>query len=160
MQRADNKPILLIACEDITERKQAESALQQSEAYLAEAQQLSQTGSWAWDVPRKDFVYRSAQVYRLFGLDPKTSPVSLQTFQERIFPEDLRRIVELERQVVREKTHVKADFRIALPDGSIKRVHSVGRPVLGGDGEVVEIIGTHMECHRAIRGKGSAAKGF
>jgi PAS domain S-box-containing protein len=124
---------------------QIEANLRRSEAYLAEAEHLSHTGSWAWDVRRQEFVYQSVEVYRLFGLDPKESSGSLRTFQERIVPEDLRRVVEVNREAVREKKRVEVDFRIALPDGSIKRVHSVGHPVLGSDGDVVEIIGTHMD---------------
>src|SRR5580692_4732753 len=123
---------------------QTEANLRRSEAYLAEAQHLSHTGSWAWDVRRQEFVYQSAEVYRLFRLDPKESSGSLRAFQERIVPEDLRRVVEANREAVREKTHFEVDFRIVLPDGSIKRVHSVGHPVLDSDGDVVEIIGTHM----------------
>src|ERR1700722_16883844 len=131
------------------ERTQAalhiEANLRRSEAYLAEAEHLSHTGSWAWDVRRQEFVYQSAEVYRLFGLDPKESSGALRPFQEGIVPEDVRRVVEVNREAVREKKHVEVDFRIALPDGSIKRVHSVGHPVLGSDGDVVEIIGTHMD---------------
>jgi PAS domain S-box-containing protein len=70
LRRASDQFIVLIACEDVTEQKQTENALRQSEAYLAEAQHLSHTGSWSWDVRRQEFVYRSAEVYRLFGFDP------------------------------------------------------------------------------------------
>jgi len=139
---------------------QTEANLRRSEAYLAEAQHLSHTGSWAWDVRRQEFVYQSAEVFRLFGLDPKESPGSLRTFQERIVPEDLRRVVEVNREAVREKKHVEVDFRIALPDGSIKRVHSVGHPVLGNDGDVVEIIGTHMDVTEQYAAKEALQETF
>jgi PAS domain S-box-containing protein len=139
---------------------QTDANLRRSEAYLAEAQHLSHTGSWAWDVRRQEFVYQSAEVYRLFGLDPKESYGSLLTFQERIVPEDLRRVVEVNREAVREKKHVEVDFRIALPDGSIKRVHSVGHPVLGNEGNVVEIIGTHMDVTEQYAAKEALQEAF
>jgi PAS domain S-box-containing protein len=139
---------------------QTETNLRRSEAYLAEAQHLSHTGSWAWDVRRQEFVYQSAEVYRLFRLDPKKSSGSLRAFQERIVPEDLRRVVEVNREAVREKKHVEVDFRIALPDGSIKRVHSVGHPVLGSDGDVVEIIGTHMDVTEQYAAKEALQEAF
>src|SRR6202789_4559871 len=80
---------------------QTEANLRRSEAYLAEAQHLSHTGSWAWDVRRQEFVYQSAEVYRLFRLDPKESSGSLRAFQERIVPEDRRRVVEVNCRGVR-----------------------------------------------------------
>jgi PAS domain S-box-containing protein len=130
---------------DVTAAREAERKLRRSEAYLAEAQHLSQTSSWAWDVRRREFVYWSAEVYHLFGFDPEKGAVPLQAFRDRILPEDWRRNVEVASQAVREKADFEVDFRIALPDGSIKRIHSVGHPVAGSDGEVTELIGTHID---------------
>jgi len=56
---------------DVTAAKEAERKLRRSEAYLAEAQHLSHTSSWAWDVRRREWAYRSAEVYHLFGFDPE-----------------------------------------------------------------------------------------
>ncbi|GLR84122.1 AAA family ATPase [Bradyrhizobium iriomotense] len=130
---------------DLTERKRAEEALRRSEAYLAEAQRLSHTSSWALDVRRREFVYLSSEVYRLFGFDPKNDIGSPQPFYDRIVPEDRERVIELAQQAVQEKAGREVDFRIALPDGAIKYVHSVGHPLLGTDGEVVEVVSTHID---------------
>ena len=129
------------------ERKVAErtAELRRSEAYLAEAQRLSQTSSWAWDARRREFVYFSPEVYRLFGFDPKKNIGSPQPFYDRILPEDRERVIEMAQQAVQEKAGREVDFRIALPDGSIKYVHSVGYPLLGTDGEVVEVVSTHID---------------
>jgi K+-sensing histidine kinase KdpD len=113
---------LQVAIED---QKRIEAALRRSEGYLAEAQHLSHTSSWAWDVRRQELVYRSAEVYRLFGLDPEKDALSHQPFQDRILPEDRRRIIDAAQQAVREKADLEVDFRIALPDGSVKHVHSI-----------------------------------
>jgi PAS domain S-box-containing protein len=144
---------------DVTAAKESERKLRRSEAYLADAQQLSRAGSWALDARSQKFLYRSAEVYRLFGIDSKESPAS-PIFRERIFPEDLRRIVETEDKAIREKTDVEIDFRIALPDGSTRRVHSVGHPVLDGDGNVVEMIGTHMDVTEQYAAKEALQKAF
>jgi PAS domain S-box-containing protein len=130
---------------DIEDRKQTENALRQSEAYLAEAQHLSHTSSWTWDVRLQEFVFRSAEVYHLFGLDPEKEAVSGQPLLDRILPEDMPRVVETAQQAVREKADFNVDFRIARPDGSIRYVHSVGHPVIGDDGEVTELVGTHID---------------
>jgi PAS domain-containing protein len=66
------------AVTDVTVAKEAERKRRRSEAYLAEAQHLSHTSSWAWNVPRREFVYRSAEVYHLFGLDAEKDAVSQQ----------------------------------------------------------------------------------
>ena len=128
----------------IDDQGRTKAALLRSETYLTEAQRLSRTGSWVWDVRRQDIVYRSAGVYHIFGFDPE-EPASLQTFRDRILPEDRDATLEAFFRVARAKVRTEIDFGIVLPDGSTKRVHSVGYPVFGSDGDVVEIIGTHMD---------------
>jgi len=148
------------AVTDVTIAKEAEQRLRRSEAYLTEAQRLSQTSSWAWDVHRQEFAYRSAELYRLFGFEPDQTDVPARAFQQRILPEDFRRIIEVEREAVRQKQPFQIDFRIARPDGAIRRVHSEGHPVMGRDGEVMEIIGTHVDVTEQIAAKDALHKAF
>jgi PAS domain S-box-containing protein len=148
------------AVTDVTVAKEAERKLRRSEAYLAEAQHLSHTSSWAWDVRRGEFVYRSAEVYHLFGLDAEEDAGSQQPFRDRILPEDRRRVIEVAQQAVRQKADLEIDFRIALPDGSIKHVHSVGHPVVSGDGEVIELVGTHVDVTEQHTAKEALQKAF
>ena len=133
------------AVTDVTVARETEQRLRRNETYLADAQRLSHTSSWAWDVRRQEFAYRSAELYRLFGFDPDQVGLPAQAFQQRIVAEDFRHVAEVERRAVRQKSQFELDFRIALPDGSIKHVHTVGHPVVGSDGEVAEIFGTHID---------------
>jgi PAS domain S-box-containing protein len=130
---------------DVTAARRTERQLRRSEAYLAEAQRLSHTSSWAWDVRRRRFVYRSAEVYNLFGIDPKSNGASSQPFNDRIIPEDRDRIAGMMRQAIREKRDLEVDFRVARPDGLIRHVHSVGHPFLDANGEVEQLVGTHVD---------------
>jgi PAS domain S-box-containing protein len=133
------------AITDITDAKEAEHKLRRSEAYLAEAQRLSHTSSWAWDVRRRDFIYRSAEFFRLFGFDPDED-VPAKAIQDRIPSEDIELQTEVIRRAVKQKDgELEFDFRIILPEGPVKRVHSLAHPVLGANGEVRELIGTHMD---------------
>jgi PAS domain S-box-containing protein len=133
------------AVTDVTIAREAERKLRRSEAYLAEAQRLTHTSSWAWNARGKKFVYRSSEVYRLLGLDPNEHPVLQQALWDRVHPEDRNRVQEMALQAVREKADFEVDFRIARPDGSIRHVHSVGHPVITDQGDVIELVGTHVD---------------
>jgi PAS domain S-box-containing protein len=148
------------AVTDVTVAREADRKLRRSEAYLAETQHLSHTSSWAWDVRRREFVYRSAEIYHLFGFDPAKGAVPLQAFRERILPEDRLHNSEALSRAIREKADFDVDFRIALPDGSIKHIHSVGHPVVNGDGDVIEMIGTHLDVTEQYAAKAALQKAF
>jgi PAS domain S-box-containing protein len=148
------------ALTDVTVAKEAERKLRRSEAYLAETQHLSHTSSWAWDVRRREFVYRSAEIYNLFGFDPEQGVVPLQAFRDRIVAEDRPRNIEAASRAIREKADFEVDFRIALPDGSVRHMHSVGHPVVDSDGEVVELIGTHLDVTEQYEARQKLQRAF
>jgi len=148
------------ALTDVTVAREAERKLRRSEAYLAESQRLSHTSSWAWDVRGRKWAFRSAEVYRLFGFDPEESDVPLQAFRDRIVSEDRGGNVEAAARAIREKADFEVDFRIALPNGSMRRVHSVGHPVVTSDGEVVELIGTHLDVSEQYAAKEKLQEAF
>jgi PAS domain S-box-containing protein len=133
------------AVTDVTIAKETERKLRRSEAYLSEAQRLSHTGSWAWDTRRREFVFRSPEAHRMLGLDPVKDAAPQQPIWDRVHSEDRERVIETVRQALREKTGFEGDYRITLPDGSTRYVHSVGHTVVGDDGEVTELIGTHVD---------------
>src|SRR6266850_1438341 len=128
------------------ERKQAEETLRRSESYLAEAQWLTGTGSWAWNVASRRSVYWSQENYRLFGFDPEGGVPSDDAFYQRVHPEDrdrVRRNVFVENP--NEGSHFDVDFRIVLPGGAIKYVRSTGHPVRNSSGDLLEYVGTSID---------------
>jgi PAS domain S-box-containing protein len=148
------------AVTDVTAARQAEQRLRRSEAYLEEAQHLSHTGSWSWDVRRDDFAYRSAEVYRLFGFDPEQG-ASAAEIQSRIPADDLQMLGDVVRKAVQARQgQFEFDFRVVLPGGATRRIHSVAHPVLDRDGEVSEILGTHMDVTEQYTAREKLEKAF
>jgi PAS domain S-box-containing protein len=148
------------ALTDVTVAKDAERRLRRSEAYLAEAQHLSHAGSWAFDVRRREFVYRSAEVYHLFGFDPEEEAATQQAFRNRILPQDRLRTIDAASRAIRENSDFEVDYRIALPDGSVKQIRSVGHPVVNSNGDVVELIGTHLDVTEQYEAKEKLQRAF
>jgi PAS domain S-box-containing protein len=125
--------------------KQSEESLRRSEAYLAEAQRLTHTGSWAVNVATGEPSHSSAEHSRLFGFDPERGVPSREELLQRIHPEDLDRVVETYDRAVGERADVEVDFRAVLPNGTMKYIHSVGHPVFNASGDLVEYVGTVMD---------------
>jgi PAS domain S-box-containing protein len=148
------------AVTDVTVAREAERKLRRSEAYLAESQRLSHTGSWAWDVRRREFVFRSPEARSMLGLDPENDAAPQQPVWDRVHREDRDRAIEMVRQALREKTDFEGDYRIVLPDGSTRYVHSVGHSVVGDDGEVTELVGTHVDVTEQHLAKEALGKAF
>jgi PAS domain S-box-containing protein len=129
---------------DLSEQKRAEEKIRRSESYLAEAQRLSQTGSWAWS-PDDDIRYWSEECYRLLSFDSQDGLPQFEQFLQRIHPDDqpgFRQVIET---AIREKAEWEADYRIVHPGGSIRDIHVIGHPVLSTSGHLVEFVGTVID---------------
>jgi PAS domain S-box-containing protein len=104
----------------------AEEALRRSEAYLAEAQRLSRTGSFGWDVSSGE-IYWSRETFRIFEYDPATK-VTVEHVAQRTHPEDQETLRGFLEQVSRDRKEWDFEHRLLMPDGSVKFVRAVGRP--------------------------------
>ena len=127
------------------ERRRAEGALRQNETHLAEAQRLSKTGSWVWNVKTRENVFWSREHYRIFGFDPDTDSGQYAVARERIHPADLRAFDENLDRAIQEQSDFEIHYRIVLPGGEVKHVRSLGHPVVNETGELIEFIGTTMD---------------
>jgi PAS domain S-box-containing protein len=138
------------AVTDITDRKRAEEALRRSEGYLAQGQRLTQSGSWAWNL-RTGARFWSQETFRIFGYDPEKVEPIWSDILERVHPEDRPAIVQKSEVETTLKEDSEFDWRIVLPDGTIKHLHSISHPVVDESGEITEIVGTLMDVTERMR---------
>jgi len=143
--KKDGKLVEVIGtARDITERKRAEEVIRRSEAYLADAQKLSHTGSWAWS-PDKDISYWSEECYRVLGFDPLDGLPRFEEFFQRVHPDDQVQYQEVTRRAIRERLDVETEYRIVHPSGAVRDIHSIGHPVFSPSGDLIEFRGTVID---------------
>jgi PAS domain S-box-containing protein len=133
------------AVTDITDRKLAERTLRESEAYLAEAQRLSQTGSWALNAATREIRYWSEECYRLLGFDPGEPLPRFATFLQRILPDDQVAFNERFAKAISERADFEVSYRIVHPKRGIRDIRAVGHAVLSASGDLVEYVGTVID---------------
>jgi PAS domain S-box-containing protein len=128
------------------ERKRAEEALMRSKDYLAEAQKLTHTGSWAWDPRTEQVLYCSEEMFHIYGLDPRSSLPSRENFRQQIHPEDRDWVKERFEESLRKKIDTSAEYRVLRPDGTVRHISASGHPVLDeDDGELIQVVDTAVD---------------
>ena len=121
--------------------------LRRSEAYLAEAHRLSHTGTWAVKNLNGELtvVYWSEESFRIYGLDPRQGLPTRAWVWEQAHPDDRSRLYDETEEAQRQKRDFLVQFRILLRDGIVKHVEAIGHHVFSARGELLEILGTHVD---------------
>ena len=122
---SDGPPSFTGFLRDITERKQAEDRLRRSNAYLAEAQRISSTGSFSWCVDNDEISW-SAEVYRMHDYPPG-SQVTVQMIADRFHPDDLP-LLQAMLETARNESSFEYEYRVLTPGGSVKHIYLIAHP--------------------------------
>jgi PAS domain S-box-containing protein len=130
---------------EVSRRMRTEENLRRTKTYLAEAQRLSHTGSWAFDVTTRKLIHLSEEHYRLFGVDPAEGMPVWEDWIQRLHPEDRARTMVILERHIRDQTEFELDYRIIHPDGTVKYIHALGHPHFNRSGHLVEFVGTSID---------------
>ena len=149
VRRADDQLIVLVACEDITERTRTEDALRLSEACMAHAQQVAGVGSWAYKSSHKNGYWDtvehwSAETWRIADFDPSEGYPPTEVIFSRIHPEDRQRVVEANTQVLSDRRAMNIQYRYFRADGELRVLHSVGT-LVHENGVATRFVGATMD---------------
>src|ERR1700737_1051725 len=144
---------------DLEERKRAEDALRASEASLLDAQRLTRTCSWRHEV-LSGKVTISPEGLPMYGIEPEDDASSVDFYFSRMHPEDRPEVEQAYAAALLGKTEFEADFRIVLPDGTIKNIRSIGHPILDERGAVVEFVGASIDVTEHHRARADLEKAF
>jgi signal transduction histidine kinase len=134
---------------DITERKRRDKELQRNQAYLAEGQRLTKTGSWGWKIATGE-VFWSEEQFHIHGCDPRGPPPSAEAALDLVHPDDRSLIERTLGNMLAEIHDYESDYRIIVTDGTVKYVRTTCHPVFEG-GVLAEYVGTTMDVTHQIR---------
>jgi len=130
---------------DVDEAKKAEDRLRRSEAYLAEAQRLSHTGTWVFNATTMAYVYWSDESYRIWGLDPLRGVPSREDMWGRIHPDERESLWEEVQRAMRERRDFFQEFRILLPNGTVRYLEASTHHEFSPLGDLLEVICTNVD---------------
>jgi PAS domain S-box-containing protein len=127
---------------DVTEQEIATQELRRREAYREQAEALSHTGSFGWNLATGELVW-SDENFRILGYEP-TVKTTLDLILQRVHPDD-RSLVEEAIEKVKKGASLDYEHRLLMPDGSVKHVHVIGRRLTIDSTSEVELVGTVMD---------------
>jgi PAS domain S-box-containing protein len=137
--------------QDITERKRAEEerealsrSLQESKAWLEEAQRVAHIGYWVWDLETNCVIY-SDETYRIYGMTPQEGPIDLAIVSEATHPEDRERVFRIADEAIRSGTRADSEHRIVRPSGEIRTIHALGDLKKDASGRPYQMFGTTQD---------------
>jgi PAS domain S-box-containing protein len=129
------EPLRLVGfTSDVTRRKIIEEELRRSAAFLAQAQQLSRTGSFSWRVATDEITW-SAELYRIYEFEPGTT-ITLEVISARVHPEDLTLYEKMVEQARNGADDFEWQYRLLMPDQSIKYMHAEAKATRDSAGQL------------------------
>ena len=151
VNRSSGKPHMLFGTiQDITELKRAEDArqalsqdLQESKAWLEEAQRVAHLGYWVWDLEANQVIW-SEESYRIYGLAPQAGPFDIARVSEMIHPDDREAVFRTAEEAIRSGRRADSEHRLIRPDGEVRTVHSLGDLKKTSDGRT-QMFGTTQD---------------
>lgn len=130
---------------DLEQRVDRRTAqLEEANSQLAEAQKIAHLGSWSWDVPANTVTW-SAELYRIYGLQPHQLSPSYQGFLERVHEDDRDYVRQIIRQALEQPQPFTYFHRVSRPDGTIRMLQARGEVIVNGIGNVVQLVGTALD---------------
>jgi PAS domain S-box-containing protein len=142
---------------DIEDQRRAEDAVRRSEAYLAEAQRLSRTGSFGWR-PSTGEIFWSDETFRLFQYDRTTKP-TVQTILQRVHPEDIPKVKQTIDRALQGRKYFEYEYRLLMPDSSVKHVHVVAHAISDESGSI-EFVGAVMDVTEQHQARAALKQAF
>jgi PAS domain S-box-containing protein len=140
----DGGVMFIMALSDITERKQSEDALRRVNERLDLAKSAADAGIWDWDIASGRIEW-SPEMFRLFGIDPGKDTAGFDSWRAALHPEDRQAATERIESAVREGSILDSEYRMLLPDGTIRWINARGRTVCDREGEPVRMLGICMD---------------
>jgi PAS domain S-box-containing protein len=125
---------------EIAERKLAEQALQDSEDLLKKTQEIAHVGSWSLDL-KKNELYWSDEVYRIFGLKPQEFGATYEAFLESVHFEDREMVDKAYNEAVRNHAPYEITHRVLRPNGEVRVVHEKSVDIVDEFGKTIRSIG-------------------
>lgn len=140
-------------------RFNVEEALRKSEKSLSEAQYIAQLGNWDWDI-RKNKLYWSDEIYRIFGLFPQQFGATYEAFLDSVHPDDREFVKKAVNEALYEREPYSIDHRIVLPDGTVRIVHEQAEVTFDEDGKPVRMLGTVQDITDRKKAEGELRKSY
>ena len=134
---------------DIQKFKHVEDAFRRSEAYSAEAQRLSLTGSFGRKRGANEILFWSEEMYRIFGFEPGTK-VTIELAIQRVHPDDVAHYQHMIERMACGDPDISTQYRLLMPDGTVKHVRVLAHATLDETGQP-EYVGAVMDISAAIR---------
>jgi PAS domain S-box-containing protein len=130
--------------QDITDRKQTEAALRESERFLSMALAGAKAGVWEWDM-RTNCTYWSDENFRLMGHEPQSVETTYDVWLRSVHPEDRAQADAYIAQVVAEKGSLNLEYRVLLPNGSVRWLNDIGQIILDDQGQPIRMAGIQVD---------------
>jgi PAS domain S-box-containing protein len=146
VELVEGNPKFVGALSDVTESKFTEETLKTSEAFLAEGQRLSSSGTFLWRFTNNEITW-SNQLYQIFEFEPGT-PVSLERIASRVHPDDIPMLYDMIERARAAATDFEYQHRLLMPDLSVKHLHLVGHARRDADGRL-EYIGAAQDVTKS-----------